>query len=118
MQNAQSSIGGRASRNACRRLPFAKDNRDLPLTAPRESKPFRGSRLEPAKADSMGDQKGKHHATCPVESDSPCISQGKRVPDAGSEDQKTTDPRDRWCDVKPAASNCRHGGCELAAQLH
>ena len=71
--------------------PSAKGNLNSPLTSPRQSKPFRGSRLKPSKADSRCDQKGKHLATCPVEADSPCIPQGKRVPDSGSRDHKTTD---------------------------
>jgi|ERR1035438_4988071 hypothetical protein len=85
---------------------FAKGYLNPPLTPPRQSKPFRGSRLNPSKADSRWDQKGKHLATCTVETDSPCIPQGKRVPDAGSRDHKTTDPYDHWCDLKSASTPC------------
>jgi hypothetical protein len=42
----------------------------------------------------MSDQQGKHLANCTVESDSPCILQGKQVPDGGSRNHKTTVPQD------------------------
>src|SRR5664279_264525 len=89
-----------------RPLPFAKGNLNLPLTPPRQSKSFRGSRLEPSEADSRCDQKGKHRASCPLESDSPCILQGKRLLDAGSQDHKTTDPQEHWCDLEFASTPC------------
>jgi hypothetical protein len=64
--------------------------------------PSGGSRLRPSKADSRCDQKGKHRASCPLESDSPCILQGNRVLNAGSHDYKTIDAQDIRCDRKSA----------------
>jgi hypothetical protein len=86
--------------------PFAKRMPNLPLAPPRQSIPFGGSRLRPSKADSRCDQKGKHRASCPLESDSPCILQGKRALNAGSQDYKTIDAQDIWCDLKSASTPC------------
>ena len=85
-------------------LQFAKGNLNLPPTPVRQSKPFSGSQLKPSKADSRCGQKDKRRAICPAEADSPCIPQGKRVPDATSQDHKTTGPQDHWCDVQSASN--------------
>ena len=81
-----------------RPLPFAKGYLNPPLTPARQSKSFRESRLKPSKADSRCDQRDRHLAICPVEADSPCIPQGKRVPG------KTT----RLQDHRPTRPLVRH----------